>query len=285
MSDSRSRRVRGFIPASLFLAASGALVGACASAPQPPVEVAHRMSPSEEAAAIEAAKHHPIALTYERPGASEALPVAPPPIPPEPPPPVPAQAPAPRDQVIVVGEAAPPAPAAPTYTWPSTDESYSAVDSSWQSEPSAHVYVDTWVGAPAFGWGWRYGYARPWGYYPPPVYGPPVVVAPAPHYWYGNHSHNYPAYVAPRARYVTPVYRAPTSRAYRAPASPAYRAPASPAYRAPASPAYRAPASSAYRAPAAPRRQVYVAPPSHSQSAPARMGSHSAPSRGSVHVR
>jgi len=115
MSDSRSRRARTFISASVLLA--GAL-GACASAPPPVPEVARRLSPSEEAAALEAAKHHPIALTYERPSNPNALPVAPPPVPPAPenlpPPPgpevteAPAAPPAPRDQVIIVGSEAPP---------------------------------------------------------------------------------------------------------------------------------------------------------------------------------
>ena len=49
-------------------------------------------------------------------------------------------------------------------------------DDGWVSRPSSIVYVDTWVGPPAWGWGvgWGWGYPRPWVY---PGYAPPVVVA------------------------------------------------------------------------------------------------------------
>jgi hypothetical protein len=252
LSNSRSRRVRPYISAGLLLAAAG-----CASAPTPQPEVARKLSPTEEAEALEAAKRHPIALTYERPRAAEAaLPVAPPPIPPQPaaPPPPPqqqqaAQPPANRDQVIIVGEAAPPA-SARSYTWPSTDSNYTWTDNGWVGASAPGVYVDTWVGNPAFGWGWRYGYPRPW-VYPPAVYAPPVVVVPPRRYWNGHWNGHHPSHW--NGRHDRPVHRAPA---------------------------------------AAPRREVHRAPPARSYSAPraapsapSRSHTHSAPSRRAVRVR
>jgi hypothetical protein len=255
------------VGAASFLLVTAGSLGACASAPRPQPEVAHQMSPSEEAEAIEAAKRHPIALTYERRRAPEAsLPVAPAQIPPEPaappPPPqqvaeAPAQPPASRDQVIVVGNDPAPPASARTYTWPSTDESYDNVDDAWVAGPSARTYVDTpWVASPTWGWGVRYRYPRPW-VYPPAVYAPPVIVVPGPS---PRHWNSYPrprSWGYDRPRLSTPRYTAPR---------------------------YDAPV---YRAPAAPRREVHVAPPavrSAPRAAPSRGASHSAPSRRSVRM-
>ncbi|HKP64501.1 MAG TPA: hypothetical protein VJV78_47515 [Polyangiales bacterium] len=255
MSDSRSRKLRNFITAGLLAAANGALAG-CASAPVLQPQVVHRtMSPAEEAAAIEAAKQHPIALTYERKAEPHALPVAPPPIPPAPPPPpqqqvarAPEPPPAPRDQVIIVGEA----PSARSYNWPSSEGNYVYVDDAWTAQSNPSVYVDTWVG-PGWGWGWGVGYPG-WGY--PPAYYPPYHDHD---HWHGGHGH------------WTDADRGHVSHHGSNSGTPRYREP------------YRAPPA------ASQRRDVYTAPSSRSAApssrAPMRAPSSQSAPRRTVRMR
>lgn len=249
LRTSRSRRMRFRVAAFAFglSSVSTLALGACASAPPAHADVPHRLSPSEEAEAIAAAKRHPIALTYERPRPANALPVAPPkvpdePAPPEPPPVAEAQvvAPPPRDQVIIVGNDAPPAPTAP-YTWPSTyvDEPQVWVDGAWVARPSWRAYGGVGVGVGVgggWGWGggWRYGYPRRWvaprAYVPPPVVVVPSYrshdryhshdrVRPSPRSSWNYSSPRREVYVAPRApeRSRGEVRSAPSSPRYSAP--------------------------------------------------------------------
>ena len=216
---SRSRkRVPVVSAARVFGLASVAalLLGACASAPPPPAEVPGRLSPSDEAYALQAAQNHPIAQTYDQPRPADTLPMAPPTVPEGalPPPAAPEAQPAqpapppPRDQVIIVGNE--PAPPSTTYIWPQTyvDTPYAWVDGAWVVRPGAYGYVTTpWVGVGVgvgfgvgYGWGWGYGYPYGYGYayphhhHPPPVYVPPPV-------------HVHPPVIYPRAR--APVAVAP----------------------------------------------------------------------------
>jgi hypothetical protein len=214
---------------------------------------------AEEAAQIEAAKRHPIALTYERPRDPAALPVAPPKIPAEPL----AAAPAPPtrapDQVIIVGqdrpEATPSAPAS-SYELSGDPTAYPVAPGSvtYESYPepvdSGYVWVDgAWVAStpvsPNAQWGvyvgspgWSRRYPRSWAPYPPVVvvpgghrhYGHPHYVAPPRHrHW---HSDPHPRY-RPEPRGLRgserrrDVYVAPSVRPSRAPAAVApVRAPA-----------------------------------------------------------
>lgn len=288
MADTQTHApLRHDILSTLACVSVFALAG-CASAPPPRTDVVRRLSPSEEADAIEAAKRHPIATTYERPRA-DSLPVAPPPIPAEPAPPAEAQQPpAPRDQVIIVGnEPAPPNPPAAAYRWPDTtpdyvDSPYAWVDGAWVARPGYRAYVETpWVGTGVgvgvsvgrpwgYGWGYgyNYGYPRAWGGYPyyrrPPVVVVPSRPLPPPRARY------YGGYDRPSTR--SPTYQSsPRREVYVAPRAP-YRAPAAaprPAYRAPAASSPRGGSGSVYRAPA---------------SAPRSSGS-GAGGRRSVHVR
>lgn len=258
---------------------SALALGACASAPPPRTDSGlsvHRMSPSEEAEAIEAAKRHPIATTYERPHTADALPVAPPKIPAEPapaePPPVAAEAPPPpRDQVVIVGNEPPPAesPSATAYRWPDTtpdaeyaDSPYVYVDGAWVARPSFRGYVETpWVGVSVGRpWGWGWGYPYRYGYGPGYGYGYRSRNSAGPRYYSRPPAIVYPSRSAPPVRYYdrsTPrggasVYQSsPRRQVYVAPSAPrgGYSRPsAAPRYRAPAA----APRSGApYRAPAA----------------------------------
>ncbi len=222
-----------------------ALLSACASAPPVPArtQAVRQLSPSEEAEAIAAAKRHPVALTYERPGNRAAnLPVPPPPIPPEPapsapPPPPDAQQPPveisrdrdgdsravqgpvqnpPHDEVIIVGQDPPANSTVTTYVWPEPDPTdYGTgggsvwVDGAWVgSGPGVRAYVEP----RPWGWGWRRRY---YGRPPPGVFYPPaVVVVPHRPHWHHHHRHATP----PRTRYAAPpsrrreVYVAPPAR-------------------------------------------------------------------------
>jgi hypothetical protein len=243
-------------------------LAACASAPPPRTDVVRQLSPSEEADAIEMAKVHPIATTYERPRSPGELPVAPAKIPPEqatdtPPAAEPQATLATRDQVVIVGnESAPQAPPATSYRWPDTsypsyeDSPYVWDNGAWISRPSYRAYVETpWVGVGVgvgrpwgYGWGYgyNYGYPRAWGSYPY-YQRPPVYVPSRPYYAPHDRYYDRPVTRSPTYQYSPrrQVYVAPS-----APSRPVYRAPG-PTYRAPAA-APRA-TTPVYRAPSAPR--------------------------------
>jgi hypothetical protein len=285
-----SRRARVLALSCVSLLA----LSACASAPPPRTDVVRQLSPSEEADAIELAKVHPIATSYDRPRSPGELPVAPAKIPAaqatDALPLAEAQAaPAARDQVVIVGnEPAPQTPPATTYRWPDTsypnyvDSPYVWDNGAWVARPSYRAYVETpWVGVGVgvgrpwgYGWGYgyNYGYPRAWGGYP--YYRPPPVYVPSRPY-YAPHSRYYRGYDRPVTR--SPTYQnSPRREVYVAP-----RATSRPAYRAPAT-NYRSPAPT-YRAPAAAPRST--APVYRAPSAPRSSGPTGGGGRRSVHVR
>lgn len=247
-----TRMARRWALHSWLALACGAFPAACASAPPARPETPRAMSPSEEAEAIEAAKRHPIALTYERPRDPQAVPVRPVPIPAEVPPPAPpatvpappvAEAPAaptppapaaPRDQVVIVGQDTPSPSTTTTYMWPEPDrpdDGYVWVDGGWVARPRVRAQVDVYPS-------WHYH--RPW------VYPPAVVVVPEHRHWHGHHHHS------PRVRY----HSAPPARRYHVhPSRPVYVAPPARGDR----PSVRS------APPARSRGHVHSAPPSRRQ--------------------
>lgn len=237
------QRCRGFAA----LGALGLMACATTSATPNVVEPSASLVPpegvalsAEEAAQIEAAKRHPIALTYDRPRDPASLPVPPPKIPAEQPPIASAPTRAP-DQVIIVGQdlpqATPTAPVAPgTVTYESdpgpVDSGYVWVDGAWVAPtPAPTARWDVYVGSP----GWDYHYPRAWEPYPP------VVVVPGGPRYYGHRHYVAPPryrhwHSAPPPRHRPElrgserrrdVHVAPSARPSRAPAAVApIRAPA-----------------------------------------------------------
>ena len=246
------------VPRSLRnLSLSFALAG-CASAPLPQPEVARPMSPSEEAEAIEAAKRHPIATTYERKPTAQTAPAAAPQAPAQavvnPPHQLPvAPPPVPKDQVIVVGADQPPPPPDPNaraYTWPApTDEVYVVGDDPPPRSTGPDVDVGVYIGGGWPAYGYHYGYGYPWY---------PTVVVPPPYWhnhWYHDHGHHV-------EHHDHGHYRGGNSHwDSRSRSSSDHR----------------------WSAPAAPRREVHVAPSSGSRSGSSYGSSRArAPSSGSV---